>query len=125
MNYLKKSKNINLGIQILRTILCFWVVCFHCLDDKKISYITFYITKKKQYHVSCFIFISFYFSYNIFNQRLINKFKNRIERLLISYIIWPIIFMVSHYFINDNSFSFYDYISHLILGVKIFLWINF
>ena len=119
MNYLKKSKNINLGIQILRTILCFWVICFHFLDNKKISYITFYITKKKQYHVPCFIFISFYFSYNIFSQRFINKFKNRIERLLISYIIWPIIIMVLDNIINDESYSFYNYITHLILGVKI------
>lgn len=119
MIYLKKSKNINLGIQILRTILCFWVICFHCLDKKKISYNTIYIARKKQYHVPCFIFISFYFSYNIFYQRIINKFKNRIERLLIPYIIWPIIIMVSHNFINDKSFSFYNYIKHLILGVKI------
>ena len=121
MNYFKKSNNINLGIQILRTILCFWVICFHCLDNKKISYITFCIAKKKEYHVPCFIFISFYFSYNIFSHRLINKFKNRIERLLIPYIIWPIIIMILDYIISDRSFSFYNYIIHLILGAKIMI----
>ena len=119
MNYLKKSNNINLGIQILRSLLCFWVICFHCLNDKKINYITFYIAKKKLYHVPCFIFISFYFSYNIFSQRLINKFKNRIERLLIPYIIWPIIIMIFDNIMIDKSFSFYNYMIHLILGVKI------
>ena len=127
MNYSKRKNNINLGIQILRTILCFWVICFHFLDKKKISYITFYIAKKKEYHVSCFIFISFYFSYNIFSQRDIDKFKNRIERLLISYIIWPIISMFFDKIINNKSFSFYNYIIHLILGSKIMipLWYLF
>ena len=121
MNYLKKSNNINLGIQILRTLLCFWVICFHCLDDNKINYITFYIAKKKLYHVPCFIFISFYFSYNIFSQRLINKFRNRIERLLIPYIIWPIIIMIFDNIMIDKSFSFYNYMIHLILGAKILI----
>ena len=121
MNYLKKSNNINLGIQILRSLLCFWVICFHCLNDKKINYITFYIAKKKLYHVPCFIFISFYFSYNIFSQRLINKFRNRIERLLIPYIIWPIIIMIFDNIMIDKSFSFYKYIIHLILGAKILI----
>ena len=127
MNNLKRNNNINLGIQFLRTILCFWVICFHCLDNKKISYITFYIAKKKEFHVPCFIFISFYFSCNIFSHRLIDKFKNRIERLLISYIIWPIIVMIFDNIINNESFSFYNYIIHLILGVKIMipLWYLF
>ena len=116
-----KSNNINLGIQILRTLLCFWIICFHCLDDNKINNITFYIAKKKLYHVPCFIFISFYFSYNIFSQRLINKFKNRIERLLIPYIIWPIIIMIFDNIMIDKSFSFYNYMIHLILGAKIFI----
>ena len=97
-----KKKNVtnnrNLGIEILRMILCFWVVSFHCLNKNKISYLVFYLTKTKFHHVPCFSFISFYFAYNIFNERNIQYFKRRLERLLIPYIIWPLII-----FIIDNT----------------------
>ena len=121
MNFSNRRKNINLGIEILRTILCFWVVCFHCLNDKKISYTIFYIAKKKQYHVPCFSFISFYFSYNIYSQRNISKFKNRIERLLIPYIIWPLIIIVFDNITQEKQISFNNFIYHIILGTKIMI----
>jgi len=99
---LQKKNNIihnrNLGIELLRMILCFWILSFHCLNKEKISYFIFYITKTKLFHVPCFSFISFYFSYNIFLDRNIIKFKRRIERLLIPYFFWPLLI-----FIIDNS----------------------
>lgn len=109
---------VNLGIQILRSILCFWIICYHCLNDKKINYLTHYITKKKRYHVPCFCFISFFFSYNIFSDRNIIKFKKRIERLLISYVLWPLIIMFFEFFTFNNSISFRKYIVQIILGTK-------
>ena len=38
---LQKKNNIihnrNLGIELLRMILCFWILSFHCLNKEKIS----------------------------------------------------------------------------------------
>ena len=121
------KQNINLGIEILRMILCFWVLSFHCLENNKINYLLYYITKIKIYHVPCFCFISFYFSYNVFFSGTNIKFKKRIERLLIPYIIWPIIF-----FIIDNAFciskiSFHDLELQIICGrqISVSLWYIF
>ena len=70
-----KKEKINLGIELLRMILSFWVLSFHCLEKNKINYFIFYITKTKFYHVPCFSFISFYFSYNVFFDRNSLKLK--------------------------------------------------
>lgn len=85
---LKKIKynncKINLGIEILRMLLCFWVISFHCSGLK-------YKILRTFFHVPTFMLISFYFSYNLFEAQNIAKIKNRIERLLIPFIIIPII----------------------------------
>ena len=80
----------NLGIEILRMILCFWVITFHFAGNKNK---TKYKILNTFYHVPTFMLISFYFSYNTFFLNDITKFKKRLERLLIPYIIWPIIFL--------------------------------
>ena len=119
MDELFKKQKKNLGIEVLRMILCFWVLCFHCLNQKKINYFLFFLTKTKFYHVPCFCFMSFYFSYKIFLLRDMNNCKKRIERLLIPYIIWPlIIFIINNYLLKKSiiSFSVYQLIIQLILG---------
>ena len=110
MILIKKKRSVynrNLGIEILRMILCFWVLSFHCLNKDKINYVVYYFTKTKFYHVPCFSFISFYYSSNIFLERNVEKIKRRLERLLIPYIIWPLLV-----FTIDNSL-------HLIFSAKI------
>ena len=121
------KQNVNLGIEILRIILCFWVLSFHCLDNNKIYYFLYYITKRKMYHVPCFCFISFYFSYNVYFSGNNIKFKKRIERLLIPYIFWPIIF-----FAIDNTFgisriTLHDLKLQIICGrqISVSLWYIF
>lgn len=81
------SKRI-LGIEILRMILCFRIVLHHYYssDNKYILEL-----KQNQFQVSCFFFISFYFLYPIISQTNFSKIKLRLERLLIPYIIYPII----------------------------------
>ena len=85
----KKAKN--LGLEILRMLLCFWiVVCHSChVKNKKLDKI-----KNSQFHVPGFMIISFYFCYDILIKRNINKIKSRFERLLIPYIIWPILILI-------------------------------
>lgn len=120
-------KNINLGIQILRMILCFWVLCFHCLDDNYVNYFIFYIIKTKYYHVPCFCFISFYFSHKIFVNPNSFKLKRRLERLLIPYIIWPLIIYSIHNILYKEKILLHDLLIQLILGRKFIgtLWYLF
>lgn len=101
--YALENIKINLGIEILRTILCFWVLSFHTLDINKINYFLFHITKKKLYHVPCFSFISFYFSYKIFSEKNIAKLKKRLIRLL-----FDLLFDLEPYF-NLIIFLFHSF----------------
>lgn len=82
----------NYGVEILRMILCFWVVLFHWFSEFGYSgnkIITNF--SKKMYHVPSFFFISFYFLFPIIKTKNTIKMKLRLERLLIPYLGWPII----------------------------------
>ena len=90
----KIKKDRNLGLEVLRAILCFWVITFHCFHNKNCK--TPY-TKRKKYHVPCFFFISFYFLYPILFNKNMDKMKFRLVRLLIPYLVWPlIIFLIEN-----------------------------
>ena len=125
-------KEKNFGIQILRNILCFYVVLDHSLASHiKIKYIFF----RHRFHVPCFIFISFFFSYRIISERNIVKIKQRFERLLIPYFILPVLVLL----INNFGFIFlkisffgrlitlYDLYTQLIIGRGILdvFWFQF
>ena len=125
--------NKNLGIEILRAILCFWVLLFHCLNVKYAQKnIFFYFAKFKLYHVPCFTFIAFYFSFNIFKNLNLIKIKSRFERLLIPYLVYPIAIWIINNLIylafSFNRFNriitFYELFIQLILGYQfsINLW---
>ena len=79
----------NLGIQLLRICLAFWVVLQHCLSDKYQNRLEYFFSKIKL-HVPCFILISFFFSCKTITGRNIFKIKQRFIRLLIPYAIYPI-----------------------------------
>lgn len=102
MNIMQKNNlHKNLGIQILRMLLCFWVVLDHCLSSQiKKSYNEFFANRL---HVPCFILISFFFSYKTITGRNCIKIKQRFERLLIPHFIFPIIIFL----INNLSFVFF------------------
>ena len=94
----KENVEINLGIQLLRSILCLWVLFSHCTDIKK---------KHKKYfarnfHVPTFFMISFYFYYKLLNQKAISKIKRRFSRLLYPYIFWPFL----AFLLNNILFMF-------------------
>jgi fucose 4-O-acetylase-like acetyltransferase len=89
----------NLGIEILRMVLCFWVISFHYAGVKNRLK---YKILQTFFHVPTFMVISFYFNYKTLISNDIIKYKNRLERLLIPYIIWPLIFMV----ISKFSFNY-------------------
>lgn len=92
INCKKEVKKINLGIQLLRMILSFLIVFVHFYrirNSKKRNF--FYPKKYLPYYVPCFFFISFFFSYNVFVSRKPGKIRERLIRILIPYIGWPII----------------------------------
>lgn len=103
----KKKVHQNLGIQLLRTILCFWVVCFHCLSTK--NKLIKNIVREKAFHVPTFMLISFYFLSNKLYEKNINKIKQRFERLLMPYLIWPFIIWIInnllYVFLKFNRFN--------------------
>ena len=95
----KKRVNIqrNLGIEILRAYLCFRIVLLHYYSSNN-KYIL--SLKRNHFQVPCFFFISFYFLYPTISQRNYKKAKSRLERLLIPYLIHPII----NWIINNVMF---------------------
>lgn len=95
-NEKSRNKKLNVGIELLRFILCLWIVIIHCsnIKSKHWKYL------KRGFHVPTFILISFYFYYPILQKREKIKITMRFQRLLFPYILWPIII-----FILNNLFS--------------------
>lgn len=113
----------NQGIQILRMVLSFWIVLCHSYHTKNLFWRGI---KNLNYHVPTFFVISFYYFYHNLYNRNIYKIKNRLERLLIPYFIWPIIvFLINNIIfilpINKigRKFVFKDLIVQLIFGMHI------
>ena len=86
------KKKINIGVEILRIYLSLLVVNTHCYNNSFNKYISKMI--RNRLHVPTFFIISFYYFQNVLISRKINKFKNRYQRLIIPYIIWPITFWI-------------------------------
>ena len=91
------NKQINYSFQLLRLILCIWVVIHHCCK---------YVDKfKGKFHVPTFMIMSFYFYYNTLKTKNIARIKQRFQRILIPYIIWPILIL----FLNNILFKLYGF----------------
>ena len=116
------------GIQILRMLSCLWIVLYHCCMIR--SNILKILLLKKKFHVPIFLIISFYFFYDKLYLRSIKKIKIRFERLLIPYIIIPIIILILNNFffvINGKSIygklTFFDFIKQF--GIHDIFWFLF
>ena len=113
---LKKINNINFGIETLRTVLSFFILTRHFLKKQFITnYLTRFIFYAQPFYVPLFFLISFYFSFNTFASRNINKIKLRFTRILIPYVIWPIILWIR---INNSHIFRFDF--HLNMFKSIF-----
>ena len=130
---MKTVQNKNYGLEIYRFILCFWVLLYHCLKKTDSKLLLNFITK--MYHVPSFFFISFFFLFPTISGRNIQKMKIRLYRLLIPYILWPIITWsfnnISFQIFKKSRFSCFLPFSllkeQLIVGRPIFaqLWFHF
>ncbi len=81
--------NIDLGIDILRVLLCLWVVFIHCVQIDNEHFL-----KQKGFHVPTFFLLSFYLYYTSLLKRNINKIIHRFKRILIPYAGWAIIIYI-------------------------------
>ena len=131
MNLSSKKKKINYGVEILRMILAFLVIMEHFfyLKNFKVKRIPF----KLRFHVPTFFMISFYYLYNNLVNRKIYKIKERLKRLLIPYLLYPIIIYIAYYslyffFHYENlRTNLYQLIIQLIVGrlLNSVLWFQF
>ena len=137
INKIAKKKIISkriIGIEILRMFLCFRIILLHYYSGNNR-----YILKMKsnRFQVSTFFFISFYFLYPIISQINFVKLKLRLERLLIPYIIYPIIvwiinnlmFLITKFNRFNRLLTINELKLNLIIGRGIFgigvLWFHF
>ena len=122
---INKNKPINYGLQILRMFSSFWVVINHCYDSFQHKRLHYYLYQKP-FHVPNFMFLSFYFYYKHLKERQINKIIQRFQRLLIPYIIWPFIYLITNNiclkFFGWSNYgrylSFKDYFIQIIIGSR-------
>ena len=110
----KTNKTINYSLQLLRLLLCFWVVIHHCVRN---------VYKfKGKFHVPAFMIMSFYFYYKTLKTKNIIKIKERFQRITIPYIIWAIfIFIFNNILFQLFGFSIYKKKILLILFFKLII----
>lgn len=93
----KTAKNIkvyNYGLSILKSYLAFVVIVSHQFSRRTTkNKIIITIDDNRKIHVPSFFIMSFYFTYHTLLSLNIKKLFSRLLRLLIPYIIWPIILL--------------------------------
>ena len=94
----KKLKVFNFGLAILKSIQAFLVVSAHNFKSGSKNKIVLFITKERLLHVPIFFILSFYFMHNNLLSLEPKIILNRLMRLFIPYIGWPIIiWIINHY----------------------------
>lgn len=124
--YEKQNTKINYGIQILRIIMSFIVLYHHCFNINKTNHkILKFLFYSCPFCVPTFFIISYYFSYYIIISKNINKIKSRLERLVMPYFFYPILFYVINWFLNifdiTKKDKFFDLLIQIICGKGIYI----
>lgn len=126
-----KPKTINLGIELLRFVLCLWIVIIHC------SYIKPGHRKylSRNFHVPSFFLLSFYFYYPTILKRKIIRIQFRFQRLLYPYILWSLINFLLYnilekytsFGISKDYLSLKDFYLQILTGSKYYkiFWFQF
>ena len=127
-----KQKNTrNYGIEILRMIMAFLVIIEHFYKPKNITLQRIII--RLRFHVPTFLIISFYYLNNNLVNRKVDKIKERLKRLLIPYLFYPIIIYIIynllHIFFHFEYLrkSLYQLVIQIIVGRLLCseLWFQF
>ena len=122
--------NFNISLSILRMYLCFVIVNNHLFISK--LYFRYIILLRNSIAVPIFFIMSFFLCYKIFLFNDYLKIKNRFERLLIPYFVWPfitwLINIFFYYYLNIKfKICFYDLLIQFISGHNFVtvLWFQF
>jgi len=119
------SKQYNYGLGLLKVILAFCVIRTHNFNYNTIkNKILLYILLYRRIHVPSFFIMSFYFSHRDLTSSNVKLFLKRIERLLIPYLIWPIIlFILNNYILNKfiilKKYSFNRLKNQFLIGTGV------
>lgn len=128
---LNKTKRIYLGLEILRMFFSFTILFLHCMNQR--IYSRSFLNNLREVvsvALTTFFIMAFYFSYNSFISKNINKMKDRFKRLLIPYILWPIIIYLQktiyNYKYRKKEKLFRILIYQIIIGngLNMILWFN-
>ena len=89
-NKVCEKKTLNIGMSILRSLLCYWVLIIHLsmIKRKHLKYVC------RHFHVPTFFLLSFYFFYPILRNKNEIKLKLRFQRLLYPYVSWSLIIWI-------------------------------
>jgi surface polysaccharide O-acyltransferase-like enzyme len=121
--YIIKKPKFNIIFALLKIYLSFIVVNTHCFDPSINKYKNLFILNLliNNLPVPIFYIISFYFCFNLFKSRNLDKIKLRFERLLIPYFLWPIIIWILNNIFSlflkfDLINSFNDLFEQILMG---------
>ena len=132
LNYSEQNKNVpNFGIELLKTIVFFFILVYHCYDQKYCNnqILKIILEAIPLYYPTLFI-ISFYFSYSYFSIKNLEKIKKKFLKLIVPYIFWPIIFYIINSLLDDSkshNYTLKDLSFQLIIGRSIacVFWFQF
>lgn len=89
--------------------MSFFIIIRHCFNiGQTKNKIIIIIHNSSQIYVTTFYLISYFFSYKTLKLKIINRIKLKLNRLLIPYIIWPIVIFL----FNKIFYIFGIYIDH-------------
>ena len=114
---LKRKKEYNIGIGILRVCLSFMVIMDHLYNQQEYQkYVYFFY-----YHIPTFFLLSFFYTFNTLYSLNINRIKKRFERIMIPYFSWCFIYWIFNniYFYilkKECRHSFIDFLNNLVNG---------
>ncbi len=102
-----KKENFNYGCALLRTLMCFEVVCCHFWEMNNAVFLQpFWMLRN--YAVPVFMFMSFFFSGNLYRDNAGQFISRRIWRLALPLLGWSAIYFVVYYALgihNTNAIS--------------------
>lgn len=114
------KKEWNIGLAILRIIMCFMVILCHCWDASNAKGLLFMV-QIRSYAVPVFMIMSFMFMQDNLVEHDKEKMKRRFERLLIPQVGWAIIYYVvcglmDTFFQLNQGYNFQDLLWQIFTG---------
>ena len=132
LNFSRPSKTVpNFGIELLKTIIYFFVLVYHCYDKDKceIKILKIILDAIPIYYQTLFL-IYFYFSYNHLSNKKIPEIRKRFLKLIVPYVVWPLFFYLLNTLSTDRrtkKYTYQDLYTQLIIGrgIACVFWYQF